>query len=134
MIVNTSKGLSMYEIDWKVLPAVEGFDIRVSVVYDEDCHPESFDCYDEQQVKAWRADEWMFVGVIVTASRRGHSLGSASLWGLERGWFPGAEERFTDPLVHGADDFIPDLVEQAVLEADEELSRLLETVKGVLSA
>jgi hypothetical protein len=113
----------MYEIDSKDLPAVEGFDIRISVVYDDDCHPESFDCYDEQQLKAWRNDEWTFVGVIVTASKRGIELGVSSLWGCERGWFPGNKE-FIDPLVDNP--YIEDLVDEAVRSAKAELAQLLE--------
>lgn len=38
---------------------------------------------DYQRLKDWCEDRWSYVGLVVTASRKGVDLGSASLWGLE---------------------------------------------------
>lgn len=67
---------------------------------------------DFARLKAWCEDDWYYVGVIVTASREGIELGSASLWGIESD----AE----DYLVEVANE----LAEQAVEEAQAKLARL----------
>lgn len=38
---------------------------------------------DFERLRGWCNDEWHYVGVVVTASRDGIDLGSASLWGIE---------------------------------------------------
>jgi hypothetical protein len=38
---------------------------------------------DFERLRGWCNDEWSYVGVIVTASRNGIELGSASLWRIE---------------------------------------------------
>lgn len=122
----------MYTLDSKDLGTFDGFDIEAFVVYDENTRPEEFDdeCYSEAVIEAWRKDEWQFVGVIVHASKRGHKLGSASLWSLERGWFPDAEnsDKYLDPLAYGAGDFLDDLRDEAVSEAKTELAVLTSLV------
>lgn len=40
---------------------------------------------DFDYLRGWCDDDWHYVGVIVTASRAGVELGSASLWGIEGG-------------------------------------------------
>jgi hypothetical protein len=52
--------------------------------------------YQPDTIEAWRDDLWMFVGIIVTASRAGIDLGSDSLWMVESGSMPGVG--WIDPL------------------------------------
>jgi hypothetical protein len=66
----------------------DGFDFRATVHADDDTSPTDYDCYSAEQIAAWRADEWRFVGVEVTASAAGVELGDASLWGVDCN-FPG---------------------------------------------
>ena len=72
-------------IDWRTLPARDGFTLTARKYYDTDSTPDDYDCYTAKQVTAWRADEWQFVGLRVTASVDGIELGSADLWSIEDG-------------------------------------------------
>jgi hypothetical protein len=112
----------MWALDSKQLPAVDGFDIDVAVVEDLDSRPEHFD-YNADVIEAWRHSDWQFAGVVVTASKNGHELGVSSVWGCERGWFPGMP-RFIDPLVDNP--YIDGLVDEAVQSAKAELAQLQE--------
>ena len=64
---------------------VEGFDIVARIEYDCDTRPTDFDCYDDEQIKAWREDEWFFCGIVLAVSRNGIDLTdhAASLWGID---------------------------------------------------
>lgn len=64
---------------------VEGFDIVACIEYDHDTRPTDFDCYDDEQIKAWREDEWSFCGIVLAVSRNGVQLTdhAASLWGID---------------------------------------------------
>lgn len=55
---------------------------RVSTERDTDMRPWHADCFTEEQIAAWRRDEWHFIGVTVDAEFRGISVGSASLWAV----------------------------------------------------
>ena len=49
---------------------VDGFTLRAATAADD-------------SMGAWCRDDWSWIGVVVTASREGVELGSASLWGIE---------------------------------------------------
>lgn len=65
------------------LPARDGFDLKVAVEQDYE-----WDIYDsgyqksEADLAAWNRMDWLFVGVVVTASRDGQQLGDVSIWQL----------------------------------------------------
>lgn len=63
----------------------EGFDLCARLVYDTDTKPTDFDCYDTADIERWRADEWFYVGVVLSVSRNGVELSdhAASLWGID---------------------------------------------------
>lgn len=63
----------------------EGFDLCARLVYDTDTKPTDFDCYDTADIERWRADEWFYVGVVLSVSRSGVELSdhAASLWGID---------------------------------------------------
>jgi len=65
--------------------SVDGFDIVARVEHDSDTKPTDFDCYDDDQIEAWRNDEWFFGGVVLSVSRNGVDLADhgASLWGID---------------------------------------------------
>ena len=59
---------------------------------DDDCKPTDFDCYDADQIQAFRRGEWGFIGIQARASLmipiggnsfRLMTLDSAGLWGIE---------------------------------------------------
>lgn len=60
---------------------------------------------DFEYLKAWCNDRWHYVGVVVTASKEGIELGSASVWGIE--------STETDYLCTVANELVPDALEQA---------------------
>lgn len=65
--------------------SVDGFDIVAHIEYDHDTRPTDFDCYDDEQIKAWRNDEWFFCGIVLAVSRNNVELTdhAASLWGVD---------------------------------------------------
>lgn len=38
---------------------------------------------DYERLRAWCNDEWSYMGVVVTVESNGHTIGTASLWGIE---------------------------------------------------
>lgn len=109
-------------IDQKRIGNLDGFEIDARLVPDPDTDPRDYDCYDADQVAAFRLDCWQFVGVIVSASRAGVELGSSSLWAVEYGDMPGVDD-FVNPLadVH---DYVDDLIPEAIAEARKRLAEL----------
>jgi hypothetical protein len=63
----------------------DGFDLRARLVYDDDTDPTDSDCYETADIERWRADEWFYVGVVLSVSRNGVELSehAASLWGID---------------------------------------------------
>lgn len=114
-------------IDSRHVGTVEGFEIDAKLVHDCDTTPDEFDCYSDEQIAAWQADHWMFVGTIITASKAGLELGTSSLWGSEYGDMPGIEE-FVNPLRGNGEEFVngygPDLIAEAITEARAMLKEL----------
>lgn len=118
-------------IDSRDLYEREGFDIRASIMSD-DLAPDFYDCYSEAQLEAWRNGEWQFVVLKVSASRRGHELGTAYLGGMEYGTMPVPEgEGYIDcdPLEDSI--YLNDLIHDAVTEAKTELRALVSDVLSV---
>ena len=64
-----------------------GFTLTARIKLDDATRPGEFDCYSEEDIKRWDADEWCYVGIVVTAEYKGWLLEDpvASLWGLECG-------------------------------------------------
>lgn len=59
---------------------------KVEMPYDHDSKVDDADCYSEEDIEAWRNDEWWFVGIIVTPLDVPESVQfdlSDDLWGLE---------------------------------------------------
>lgn len=129
----------MNVIERRELGERDGFDLVALKVADDDTDIDDFDCYEPADVKAWKDDDWSFVGVIVQASRDGIELGEASTWGTEDGHSPGfvhPEYRpagFTDAFdtTLGGDDAVYDLPADAISEAKQALARLVAEERNV---
>ena len=100
-----------------------GFDLIATVYTDIDPRPEDSDCYTPEQIKAWRAGEWFFCGIVVSVDRAGITLSdkSASLWGIEAN-FPGTDNSY---LAEVADE----LQAEALSYARKNLAILIEASK-----
>lgn len=107
-------------IDQKHLGTVDGFDIDAYIVPDSDSDPSDADCYSADDIAAYRAGRWSYVGTTVTASRAGIVLGSAHLGGSEYGDLPGIDH-WVSPLNGDGDDVIngygPQMIAEAIAEA-----------------
>jgi hypothetical protein len=68
-------------IEWDA----DGFTLRATLHNDHDTRPTDYDCYDEKTIAAWRNDDWLFVGVVLSVYRAGVLLDdhAASLWGVD---------------------------------------------------
>ena len=64
-----------------------GFTLTARIKFDDATRPGEFDCYSEDDIKRWEANEWYYVGIVVSAEYKGWLLEDpvASLWGLECG-------------------------------------------------
>ena len=64
-----------------------GFTLTARIEFDDATRPREVDCYSEEDIKRWEADEWWYVGIVVSAEYKGWRLEDpvASLWGLECG-------------------------------------------------
>ena len=64
-----------------------GFTLTARIKFDDACRPGEFDCYSEDDIKRWEANEWYYVGIVVSAEYKGWLLEDPldSLWGLECG-------------------------------------------------
>ena len=62
-----------------------GFTLVARIKLDDVTKPGEFDCYSEEDIQRWEADEWCYVGIVVSAEYKGWRLEDpvASLWGLE---------------------------------------------------
>jgi len=64
-----------------------GFTLTARIKVDDLTRPGEFDCYSDDDIKRWEADEWCYVGIVVSAEYKGWLLEDpvAGLWGLECG-------------------------------------------------
>ena len=64
-----------------------GFTLTARIKFDDVTRPREFDGYSEEDIKRWEADEWCYVGIVVTAEYNGWLLcdPAARLFGLECG-------------------------------------------------
>ena len=64
-----------------------GFTLTARVEFDDVTEPGEFDGYSEKDLRRWEADEWCYVGIVVTAEYKGWLLcdPAARLFGLECG-------------------------------------------------
>lgn len=111
----------------------DGFTVVAYKMVDEDTHPDEFDCYEKADVKAWRDDDWSFVGVVVKASKEDIELGEAAIWGFEDGHSPGFVSKarpsgwvdaFDTAL--GGEGSSYDVPSEAIAAAKETLAKLCE--------
>jgi hypothetical protein len=59
---------------------------RVELLHDGDTTPDEFECYSPEDIAAWQADEWRFVGVLVkyeTGRFATITVTSVGLWGVD---------------------------------------------------
>ena len=64
-----------------------GFTLTARIKLDDATRPGEFDGYSEEDIKRWEADDWCYVGIVVSAEYGDWLLEDpvASLWGLECG-------------------------------------------------
>ena len=100
----------------------DGFTVTIKMVEDTDSTPFDFECYDESDIKAWRNDEWRYVGFVYTAIREGVELGLSSIWGTELD-FPGDKMDGIEAWI-AENYYHPDLMAEAINDARATLKRL----------
>lgn len=84
-----------------------GFTLTARIKFDDACGPGEFDCCSEEDIERWEADEWCYVGIVVSAEYKGWLLEDpvASLWGLECG------------LTEDSGDYLSDVAAELFAEA-----------------
>lgn len=78
--------------NWWIDTHVRGLRFRVDVDHDPEAAPFEADCYDDEQVEAWKRDRWEYVIVTVTPEFEGELIAECadSLSSVEAGDLPGA--------------------------------------------
>ncbi len=104
---------------------VDGVEYTATLVHDWDSKPTDYDCYSKRQIEAWKADEWHFFGVVISAEIDGISLGDhlASLWGIE-GNFPSRRKNPNRYFRTVANELLAEAVQGAAQERDRILTKL----------
>lgn len=120
-------------IETKLLGERDGFLLTAYKEEDTDSTPYDADCYDKEDIDAWKNDEWRYVTVVVTATKEGVELGEAVLGGCEDGYSPGwstaaAPDGYVDAFSHtlGEHENDYDLPAEALDEAKQMIKRLKE--------
>lgn len=81
------------------LEPVDGFTLTAYMLPDDMSRLDDSECYGPEDIEAYEAGRWSFVGVAVVAEYNGVAYGDASIWGMEYGtWADGSE---LDPLADG---------------------------------
>lgn len=62
-----------------------GFTLTATLEEGPDTNVRDYECYTSKQISAWRNDEWLFVGVVVSVKRGGIEIleHAASRYGLD---------------------------------------------------
>lgn len=109
---------------------VDGVKYTARLQLDTDRNVAGEECYTEAQAEAWRADEWHFFGVVISASKNGVELGDylASLWGIE-GNFPNGHD---NPNAYFLD-VANELLDEAKTMADRSIAHMLAALSGPAS-
>ena len=95
-----------------------GVTLTARIKFDDVATPREVDCYSEKDLRRWEADEWGYVGIVVSAEYKGWLLEdpAASLWGLECG------------LTEDSDDYLSEIAAAMLVEemqvAKVELAKL----------
>ena len=90
----------------------DGVALTLAMIREDDSDPEDSDCYSDEDIAAWRNDEWEYVGIIVTATLADGRTGEGSLWGVDvGGYYPGTE-------LSQAWDAVTDAIAEAVCDAE----------------
>lgn len=100
--------------------------VTAALLPDYQTRPEDFDCYDQEDIRAWRDDEWQFVGVVVTVLVGESVLGVDSLWGVEYGELPTVS---VDPLQDEHPVWDHNMVESALAAAAVQAARVADQFK-----
>ena len=95
-----------------------GFTLTARIKLDDLTTPREFDGYSEEDIKRWEADEWCYVGIVVSVEYKGWLLEDPadSLWGLECGLAEDSGDYLSD--------FAAELFAEALQVAKVELTKL----------
>ena len=98
------------------------FNFRVRLFHDGDVRPEDFDCYSEEDIAAWKRDEWHFVTVEVTPEDDFGFWEQASeiLGGVDWGTMPS--------VTIGRDSLTTYPIEELAREASEKVTKICQEV------
>jgi hypothetical protein len=115
-------------IDSKIVYTSRDFTVKVVLTEDTDTHPDEFGCYSDDDMVAWKSDQWRYVDVTATVTANGHTIGENTLSGVEHGTLGDGTE--VDALnVTVPDSAALNVVYEALCDARDTLTpRALDTV------
>jgi hypothetical protein len=68
-----------------IATTVGNVEVRATIVADEDTKPSDFDCYTNEERRAWGRGEWYFCGIVLSIRANGIVVDDhhESLWGID---------------------------------------------------
>lgn len=105
-------------------PFPPGWRVTASTKFDAAATPMDADCYSAKDIAAWKADEWRYVGVIVTVTDEdGREWGWDAIWSVEDDF---TTDDGTTTYALDREDLITDLIQQAADEAAKAVAAFVE--------
>jgi hypothetical protein len=101
-----------------------GYVIKATIVSDDSSHPDDYECYSEENIQAWKRDEWWYCGLVLSVEKNGIMLTkhAASLWGIEAN-FPGTDNSI---LTETAQELCSEAMQSAKIEEQRIIKALME--------
>ncbi len=98
---------------------IDGWTITARIERDNDTRPDDFDCFDPEQIEAWKNDEWFYCGVVLAVEKNGVTLSkhAASLWGVECN-YPGSKNEYLTEVSN-------ELLDEAIEQGKQELNYMI---------
>ena len=141
---------NLHEVYWHgsgqfILEGIEGVPdgYRLTLTVHDDTHttPGDFDCYDPDDIEAWREDRWRYVGIeVAVVDDDGAELGSDAVWGFELGdywpmstdaqiWAHAVDGGVVDETLHLATERLERRAARAVQEAEDRRAAVLAEIE-----
>lgn len=111
---------------------IEGFDLYLSIHFDEFASPEDDDGLTAKQLEAYKNNEWQYVVAVVEAYKFGICLGQASYGMIEHGLLTLTDENdrvlgTKSVNIKDINDYVgAELAGEAISQAEEKISEIRE--------
>ena len=119
----------------------DGYRLTLTVHDDTDSRPDDVECFDPEDIEAWREDRWRYVGIeVAVVDDDGEELASYAVWGFELGdywpmstdaqiWAHATDGGVVDEALHLATERLERRAARAVQEAEDRRAAVLAEIE-----